>query len=75
LSAAFFPRGYRALRHRSEQYSTLSQSLAHFLRHANGFWHAAHIFDGKSPFLTILGIWYPDHYEAAKRFVTFLSHA
>jgi hypothetical protein len=24
------------------------------LRQAKGFWHAAHIFDGKSPFLTIL---------------------
>jgi hypothetical protein len=65
---------YRALRHRSEQYSTLSQSFAHFLRQANGLAHAAHIFDGRSDFLTILGICYPDRCGAAKGSVTFLSH-
>jgi hypothetical protein len=46
----------RARRQRSEQKRTFSQSFAHFLRHANGFSHAAHIFDGRSDFLTILGI-------------------
>lgn len=35
-------------RHRSEQYLTLSQSRAHFLRHENGRAHAAQIFCGKS---------------------------
>jgi hypothetical protein len=54
--ADFSRDGQRALRQRSEQKRTLSQSFAHFLRHAKGFWHAAHIFDGKSPFLTILGM-------------------
>ena len=34
-------------RHRSEQYFTLSQSRAHFFRHANGFWHATQIFCGR----------------------------
>jgi hypothetical protein len=47
---------HRARRQRSEQKRTFSQSFAHFLRHANGFSHAAHIFDGRSAFLTILGI-------------------
>jgi hypothetical protein len=65
---------YCALRQRSEQYSTLSQSFAHFLRQANGLAHAAHIFDGRSDFLTILGICYPDRCGAAKGSVTFLSH-
>jgi hypothetical protein len=67
-------RAYRALRQRSEQYSTSFQSFAHFLRQANGFAQAAHIFEGKSPFLTILGILYPDCCCAMKRIVTFLSH-
>jgi hypothetical protein len=47
---------HRARLQRSEQKRTFSQSFAHFLRHANGFSHAAHIFDGRSAFLTILGI-------------------
>jgi hypothetical protein len=46
----------RARLQRSEQKRTFSQSFAHFLRHANGFSHAAHIFEGRSDFLTILGI-------------------
>jgi hypothetical protein len=32
---------------RSEQYFTFSQSRAHFLRHANGRPHDAHIFCGR----------------------------
>jgi len=42
----FFPR-----RHFSEQYTTLSQSFAHFLRQANGFWQMGQIFCGKLTFL------------------------
>ena len=36
----------RCLRHASEQYRTLSQSRAHFLRHSNGRWQRSHIFGG-----------------------------
>lgn len=37
-----------ALRQRSEQYFTFSQSRAHFLRHTNGLPQTMHIFSGKS---------------------------
>jgi len=46
----------RAERQRSEQYFTSSHTVAHFFRHANGRPHRAQGFDGRSDFLTILGI-------------------
>lgn len=44
-------------RQRSEQYFTSLQFLAHFSLHAKGFPHVAHVFIGRSAFLTILAIW------------------
>jgi hypothetical protein len=37
-------------RHLSEQYFTLSQSRAHFLRHVNGRPHEAHVLVGRFAF-------------------------
>jgi hypothetical protein len=42
-------------RQRSEQYFTLSQSRAHFLRHAKGKPQATQVFCGRFAFLIILG--------------------
>ena len=44
-------------RQRSEQYFTSLQFLAHFSLHAKGLPHVAHVFIGRSAFLTILAIW------------------
>jgi len=47
---------FAALRHRSEQKRTFSQSRAHFLRHAKGNPQCAQSLDGNSDFLRIFGI-------------------
>jgi hypothetical protein len=41
---------FRALRQRSEQYLTPSQTLSHFFRHAKGRKQAAQTFCGRSAF-------------------------
>jgi hypothetical protein len=49
-----------AIRQRSEQKRTSSQTRSHFLRHVNGRWHCAQIFWGKSPLRRIFAIVSPD---------------
>ena len=46
-------RGFDALRQRSEQYLTCSQSRSHFLRQVKGSEQNAHSLDGSSDFLRI----------------------
>jgi hypothetical protein len=47
---------YRLPRQRSEQYTTCSQSRAHFLRQVKGRWHAGQVLVGKFSLRTPLGI-------------------
>jgi hypothetical protein len=54
-----------AFRQRSEQYFTLSQSRAHFLRHENGRPHRAQGFAGRSAFERIRGMQLPGYGLAA----------
>ncbi len=57
--------GAGAPRQRSEQYFTLSQSRAHFLRQAKGRPHAMHVFVGRSAFRRIRAMKSPGHGLAA----------